>query len=78
VPLEPIHRPRFQRPPERPPTGDRLSRAVKAVRLGAVLAAVVAVLALFAGPGRLPFDPQYLVILAFVAPVLIALVRRPG
>jgi hypothetical protein len=47
------------------------------VRVGAVLAAVVAVLALFLGPGRLPFDAQYLVIVAFLAPILIALVRAP-
>jgi hypothetical protein len=42
-----------------------------------VLAAVVAVLTLFLGPGRFPFDPQYLVIVAFLAPILVALVRPP-
>jgi hypothetical protein len=77
VPLEPIHRPRFRREPERTPKPDRVARAASAARVGAVLAAVVAVVALFVGPGRFPFDPQYLVIAAFLAPIVIAWVRPP-
>lgn len=77
MPLEPIHRPRFRREPDRAPKPDRVARAAAAARVGAVLAALVAVAALFVGPRLLPFDPQYLVILAFVAPILLALVRPP-
>jgi hypothetical protein len=77
VALEPLHRPRFRREPDRPPKPDRLSSAVRAARVGAILAAVVAVGVLFFGRGRLPFDPQFLVILAFVAPILLALARPP-
>ena len=50
---------------------------MRAARTGTVLAAIVAVGVLFLGPGRLPFDPQFLIILAFVAPILLALVRPP-
>ncbi len=77
MPREPIHRPRFQREPEHRPKPDRVARAASAARVGAVLAAVVAVAALFVGPGRLPFDPQYLVIVAFLAPILVAALRPP-
>jgi hypothetical protein len=75
--MEPLHRPRFRREPDRPPQPDRAASAVRAARVGAVLAAVVAVAVLYFGRGRLPFDPQYLILVAFFAPILIALVRPP-
>jgi TRAP-type uncharacterized transport system fused permease subunit len=77
VPLEPLHRPRFRRDPGRPPRPDRFAAAIRAARTGAVLAAIVAVGVLFLGPGALPFDAQYLIVAAFLAPILIALVRPP-
>lgn len=79
MPLEPIHRSRYV-PSDRPPRPDRAARAIRAARLGAVLAAGVAILTIYltsyAGL-RLPFDSQLLVIAAFVAPILVALLRPP-
>ncbi len=77
MPLEPIHRSRFRSDPERARKPDRVANAIRGARLGAVLAAAVAIVSLFFGR-RWPFDPQYLVIAAFLAPILIALVRPPA
>ena len=82
MPLRPIHRSPFspdRRPPEAP---DRVAAAVRGTRAGAVLAAVVAVL-LFVLRGSpallgLPFPPEVLVAVAFLAPVLLGLLRPGG
>lgn len=77
MPPEPLHRSNFRPRPEAPGPRDRVADAIRGARLGAVLAAVVAILALIlGGPRRLPFDPGYLVLAAFLAPIALALLRR--
>jgi hypothetical protein len=77
VPLEPIHRSRYRADPDRDRKPDRAAAAIRGARLGAILAAAVAVVSLFFGRSW-PFDAQYLVIAAFVAPILLALFRPRG
>ncbi|MFO0335760.1 MAG: hypothetical protein ACK53C_12190 [Pseudomonadota bacterium] len=78
MPLEPIHHTRYRPEHLRPPPPDPVAVAVKAARIGAVLAALVAMLILSfreALAAALPFDPQVLVLVAFLAPSLVAWVR---
>ncbi len=77
MPLEPIHRSRFRADPDRPRKPDRVAAAIRGARLGAVLAAAVAIVSLFFGRAW-PFDAQYFVVAAFLAPILYALVRPPS
>lgn len=77
MPLEPIHRSRYSADPDRDRKPDRVAAAIRGARLGAILAAAIAVVSLFFGRSW-PFDAQYLVVAAFVAPILIALFRRQG
>jgi hypothetical protein len=81
MPLRPIHRSPFsphRRPPERP---DRAAAAIRGARIGAVLAAAVAIALLSLRGSRvlayLPFDPQILVAVAFFGPILVGFLR-PG
>lgn len=82
MPLRPIHRSPFspdRRPPPRP---DRAAAAIRGARVGAVLAAAVAIGLIYLRGSeplrRLPFEPELLVALAFFVPVLIGLLRPGG
>lgn len=82
MPLDPIHRSPFspdRRPPDRPP--DRAAAAIRGARVGAVLAAIVAILLIYLRGSpvlrALPFDPQFLVGVAFFAPILLGFLRPP-
>lgn len=82
MPLDPLHRTPFspsRRPPEPPP--DRLAAAIRGARVGAVLAVVVAILLIYLrglpALQRLPFDPQFLVGVAFLGPILLGFLRPP-
>lgn len=82
MPLRPIHRSPFspdRRPPARP---DRAAVAIRGARIGAVLAAAVAIALLSLRGSRLltglPFDPQLLVGAAFLLPILIGFLRPGG
>ena len=78
MPLEPLHHSRYRPDRLRPLPPDPVASAVKAARVGAVLAALAALLILSFREilaTALPFDPQVLVLVAFLAPVVIAWVR---